>query len=284
MKKKESLLNKVNQLHSVTQDNQDKVNSTKKKTKNKQKVVYEEVKPIELPEGIDYDEQLETESIENERKELIKDKKNRIIKRIVIVLLIIGSLYCIFLIYGVINTDYVYDSNGKVVPQSMSISDIKKKDEFNKVYGQYQVARSIYEDVLKLDYRLSQNMEDQKVIATEYQKELDKLNEFIPQLKALEVSSEYTQIISMLTSWSGANLNSINSYCTHMSQAISQNDSTTADTALSERNTIYSDFQLITQNLTSIAEKIKGVDITSLYKWSPENYVQKNLSNERKDD
>lgn len=284
MKKKESLLNKVNQLHSVTQDNQDKVNSTKKKTKNKQKVVYEEVKPVELPEEIDYDEQLETESIENERKELIKDKKNRIIKRIVIVLLIIGSLYCIFLIYGVINTDYVYDSNGKVVPQSMSISDIKKKDEFNKVYGQYQVARSIYEDVLKLDYRLSQNMEDQKVIATEYQKELDKLNEFIPQLKALEVSSEYTQIISMLTSWSGANLNSINSYCTHMSQAISQNDSTTADTALSERNTIYSDFQLITQNLTSIAEKIKGVDITSLYKWSPENYVQKNLSNERKDD
>lgn len=284
MKKKESLLNKVNQLHSVTQDNQDKVNSTKKKTKNKQKVVYEEVKPVELPEGIDYDEQLETESIENERKELIKDKKNRIIKRIVIVLLIIGSLYCIFLIYGVINTDYVYDSNGKVVPQSMSISDIKKKDEFNKVYGQYQVARSIYEDVLKLDYRLSQNMEDQKVIATEYQKELDKLNEFIPQLKALEVSSEYTQIISMLTSWSGANLNSINSYCTHMSQAISQNDSTTADTALSERNTIYSDFQLITQNLTSIAEKIKGVDITSLYMWSPENYVQKNLSNERKDD
>lgn len=284
MKKKESLLNKVNQLHSVTQDNKDKVNSTKKKTKNKQKVVYEEVKPVELPEGIDYDEQLETESIENERKELIKDKKNRIIKRIVIVLLIIGSLYCIFLIYGVINTDYVYDSNGKVVPQSMSISDIKKKDEFNKVYGQYQVARSIYEDVLKLDYRLSQNMEDQKVIATEYQKELDKLNEFIPQLKALEVSSEYTQIISMLTSWSGANLNSINSYCTHMSQAISQNDSTTADTALSERNTIYSDFQLITQNLTSIAEKIKGVDITSLYKWSPENYVQKNLSNERKDD
>lgn len=284
MKKKESLLNKVNQLHSVTQDNQDKVNSTKKKTKNKQKVVYEEVKPVELPEGIDYDEQLETESIENERKELIKDKKNRIIKRIVIVLLIIGSLYCIFLIYGVINTDYVYDSNGKVVPQSMSISDIKKKDEFNKVCGQYQVARSIYEDVLKLDYRLSQNMEDQKVIATEYQKELDKLNEFIPQLKALEVSSEYTQIISMLTSWSGANLNSINSYCTHMSQAISQNDSTTADTALSERNTIYSDFQLITQNLTSIAEKIKGVDITSLYKWSPENYVQKNLSNERKDD
>lgn len=284
MKKKESLLNKVNQLHSVTQDNNDKVNSTKKKTKNKQKVVYEEVKPIELPEGIDYDEQLETESIENERKELIKDKKNRIIKRIVIVLLIIGSLYCIFLIYGVINTDYVYDSNGKVVPQSMSISDIKKKDEFNKVYGQYQVARSIYEDVLKLDYRLSQNMEDQKVIATEYQKELDKLNEFIPQLKALEVSSEYTQIISMLTSWSGANLNSINSYCTHMSQAISQNDSTTADTALSERNTIYSDFQLITQNLTSIAEKIKGVDITSLYRWSPENYVQKNLSNERKDD
>ena len=282
MKKKESLLNKVNQLHSVTQDNQDKVISTKKK--NKQKVVYEEVKPVELPEGIDYDEQLETESIENERKELIKDKKNRIIKRIVIVLLIIGSLYCIFLIYGVINTDYVYDSNGKVVPQSMSISDIKKKDEFNKVYGQYQVARSIYEDVLKLDYRLSQNMEDQKVIATEYQKELDKLNEFIPQLKALEVSSEYTQIISMLTSWSGANLNSINSYCTHMSQAISQNDSTTADTALSERNTIYSDFQLITQNLTSIAEKIKGVDITSLYKWSPENYVQKNLSNERKDD
>lgn len=284
MKKKESLLNKVNQLHSVTQDNQDKVISTKKKTKNKQKVVYEEVKPVELPEGIDYDEQLETESIENERKELIKDKKNRIIKRIVIVLLIIGSLYCIFLIYGVINTDYVYDSNGKVVPQSMSISDIKKKDEFNKVYGQYQVARSIYEDVLKLDYRLSQNMEDQKVIATEYQKELDKLNEFIPQLKALEVSSEYTQIISMLTSWSGANLNSINSYCTHMSQAISLNDSTTADTALSERNTIYSDFQLITQNLTSIAEKIKGVDITSLYKWSPENYVQKNLSNERKDD
>lgn len=284
MKRKESLLNKVNQLHSVTQDNQYKVNSTKKKIKNKEKVVYEEVKPVELPEGIDYDEQLEIDNIENERKELIKDKKNRIIKRIVIVLLIIGSLYCIFLIYGVINTDYVYDRNGKVVPQSMSISDIKKKDEFNKVYGQYQVARSIYEDVLKLDYRLSQNMEDQKVIATEYQKELDKLNEFIPQLKALEVSSEYTQIISMLTSWSGDNINSINSYCTHMSQAISQNDNTTANTALSERNTIYSDFQLITQNLTSIAEKIKGVDITSLYKWSPENYVQKNLSNERKDD
>jgi hypothetical protein len=222
----------------------------------------------------DYDEDLEFADLLESRRRLKKERKQKLFNKIGTIALIVASVYMIFLIYGVFNTPYVYNDNGKAEPEAYSVQEIAELNEFNSVYTQYQSARTIYENILNYDYRLGTGMEDSVVIATNYEKELDNINTLLVQTKALEVSSQYSQIITMLVNWGDTDASY---YCQNMSAGISQNDTTAATDAQTNKVNMYNDFMLITQNLASIGDTVKGADTTSLYTWSPDNYVSDTL-------
>lgn len=228
------------------------------------------VEPVlEKPE--DYERTLADKEHLEMRKRDRREKRRGIMRRVVSVMLIFCCLYLSFLIYGAINTEFVYDETGTIVPRAMTIESIEDLENYRKLAVQYRQARYLYEQVLVLDYRIAAGVEDTLSIAPEYEKMLDSVESLAIQLGALTVSSEYTQTLSMLTQWVEED---IAVYCQNMSRAISQNNEEYASNALEYKNRMYQDFSVITQNLLVLSETVEGADIEDIAAWSPEKYIQ----------
>ena len=104
---------------------------------------------------------------------------------------------------------------------------------------------------------------------------LDEVSDLSIKTDALEVDSQYSQIKSLLLTWIK---DDIAVYLQNMSAAISKNDADTANNALQDKDRVYSDFSVITQNIAATGENIKGVDITDVKEWTPENYVDEEIN------
>lgn len=191
------------------------------------------------------------------------------------ILIVICCVYVAFLTYGVFMTDYVYDENGNVVAERMSVNDIKKNREFKKVLDYYYRAREIYEKTLRLDYELSQNAEDSILISTEYEELLTPLSNLLTQLRGFDVSAKFTQYKTMLDTWLDKDMSI---YLQNISAAIAQNNTEKANHALQDKERTYNDFYLITQNLIALSGDVKSIDISDLKEWSPSNYIEKHIT------
>lgn len=51
--------------------------------------------------------------------------------------LIAGCVYVSILIYGVMVTDYNYNENGEIVPEVVSVQDIKEEKAYDTILYQY---------------------------------------------------------------------------------------------------------------------------------------------------
>ena len=185
-------------------------------------------------------------------------------------LLIIGSVYLVFLIYGVMNTEFTYDARGRSVPRIVSIDNIRENNDFTTMKTQYVQARALYERVLTFDYRLAMGAEDPLLIAPEYEKLLDDVSSLSVQVGAITPSAKYTQPMSMLLSWIQ---NDLALYCQYMSRAITQNNISDANKATSYKDIMYNNFMQITQVIATLGSDVEGADISDIVTWTPENYI-----------
>ena len=138
----------------------------------------------------------------------------------------------------------------------------------------YLQTRSLYETILTLDYRMASGVEDTMAIAPEYEETLDTVSTLTTQIDAAVISSKYTQVKNMLLTWVKTHSAA---YCQYMSSAITQNDSNAAAEAIAARQVLNDNFQLITQNIITLGEDIKGYDLTDIKNWSPDNYVKETI-------
>lgn len=197
--------------------------------------------------------------------------------RLINILLVACCIYVLFLIYGVVVTDYQYNTDGRIEPQVLSVSELKEKDQYETIYYQYLHCRNLYEKVLLLDYRIGKGEEDPLTIAPEYEALLDEVTDLSIKTDALEVDTKYSQVKNLLLKWVK---DDIAVYLQNMSAAISQNNADTANNALQDKDRVYSDFSIITQNMVAMGEKIQGVDLIELKEWTPETYVNKTINGE----
>lgn len=245
------------------------------------------IKEQEKRKSDDYDAdeyELEYSDLIETRRQIRKERKQKYFNKIGIVALLVACFYVVFLIYGLFNTPYVYNDKGKVVPESYTVEEVRRLNEFNKVFNQYKKIRVIYEHILNLNYRFDAQAEDAMIVAADYESEIKNITTMVNQTQALDVPESYNQIVSLLDSWlvSYQDNNSLNdsakAYCYNMSVGISQNKQSLVDDCSSYgRGVLYSEFLQITQNLTSIGKTIKGADIQTLYEWSPEKYVNEQI-------
>lgn len=216
-------------------------------------------------DDIAYEDELLRVRKDRKRQEF-QQKRNKIIS----IVMILACVYVVFLIYGAFNTQYVYDDNGNAVPQKLDVQQLKDIKEFGKIANQYRQARQIYEEVLILDYRVGAGIEDTTILGAEYEKELEAIETLTLQLGGVSVITEYSQLLTMLTSWVSTD---IAVYCQNMSAAISYNNEDYMNQALEYKNISYNDFSLITKNLVTFGEQIDGADISDIVSWSPESYI-----------
>ena len=217
------------------------------------------------------DQQLLMEEAARARAERVSQKRRQIIGRIATIVIVVLCVYIVLLIYGALITEYVYDENGAVVPQIMSLEEIQDLEDFNTLASQYRQARTLYEEVLVVDYRVEAGQEDPLLVAPEYENILDEIEQLSIQLEAISLPSKYNQTLEMLTYWVQ---NDIAIYCQNRSRAISQNNSEYAANADEYESLMYSDFSLITSNIATIGNSVVGANITDIVEWSPENYVR----------
>ena len=204
-----------------------------------------------------------------------KMKRGNLHTRIINFILIAGCIYLLVLIFGAAVTKYQYNSDGKAVPEKMSVDDIRQKHNFDTILTQYEYCRSLYEKTLLLDYRVAQGQEDTLEIAPEYEALLDDIQNLSVKTDAISVDTKYDQVKSMMVNWIK---NDIAVYLQNISAAISENNTEKANNALQDKDRVYDDFSLITQNIVALGSSISGADLTDIKSWTPEDYVDQEIN------
>ena len=220
---------------------------------------------------------LTDQNLENyaEMQDNTKMKRGNLHTRIINVILIAGCIYLLVLIFGAAVTKYQYNSDGKAVPEKMSVDDIRQKHNFDTILTQYEYCRSLYEKTLLLDYRVAQGQEDTLEIAPEYEALLDDVQNLSVKTDAISVDTKYDQVKSMMVNWIK---NDIAVYLQNISAAISENNTEKANNALQDKDRVYDDFSLITQNIVALGSSISGADLTDIKSWTPEDYVDQEIN------
>lgn len=218
----------------------------------------------------DYDKFLETKS--EEELEIYKNKAfiSKIRNRIIYSFIVFLCVYFIFLIYGALNTSYVYDKKGNVIPEIMSINDIKRSKEYNKVLDVYYQVRDIYSETQLVNYRLTKLGEDKMLLSSEYSKILKKAEKMKVTFSAFEISSEYNAITSMISGWN----NGLISYLNYTIEAINTNNTEASDNAGKQIGYAINDADKIKNTMCKLGINIKGIDLTDLNEWTLDKYFE----------
>lgn len=216
-------------------------------------------------------EALTGEDFVKEQKAIKKRKRNFYAVKILLCLLCANFL---FLIYGVVVTEYDYDDNGRVVPQIMTSEEIAQKKEFEVLLGYYYDARSLYEKILSLNYRLEKGIEQPLTLVPEYESLLDISNRVLIDLKAYKPMKAFQQAYNMLGTWVNADLSS---YIQEISMGISQNSQEHLTNAYADKERCYNNCKQLTANMISLGETVKGVNVSILKEWSPTKYIEEEM-------
>ena len=80
------------------------------------------------PEELYSEDSLEINELLQQRQEEKSQKHQKIFSNIMSGVLIAGCVYVSILIYGVMVTDYNYNENGEIVPEVVSVQDIKEEN------------------------------------------------------------------------------------------------------------------------------------------------------------
>ena len=112
---------------------------------------------------------LEADGYVNEEEEEKKERSHRKRKLILSTVILLASVYMVFLIYGVFMTSFQYsEKNALVMPVVHTVQELEKRGNYSTVLSLYLKMRDLYEEVLVLDYRVAAGREEKAVLATEY--------------------------------------------------------------------------------------------------------------------
>ena len=262
-----------------SQEKTPKKKSSESKTEKKKTVKKVETpkkaKPTKQskPQKEDYEKRLEAVQKKREKakrtplqamKQMSKKQKRKLI-----IFAILISYGC-FLIYGVANSDFVINEDGLTMPVAKSQEDVKEMKEYELIKSYYMDAQNKYKEILKTDVDLATNVNSQKVIATRYEGYLSFFDNFITQLRGVEVSETYVYVKEGLLSWA---TNDIAVYLNNIGKGISMNNQETKANALEDRIRSINDFNIITENMLSISSTIRGANAEGL-DFNPETYYE----------
>ena len=223
---------------------------------------------------------LEAQALQEKEKSEKRVRVGGFMARMFRILLAASCIYLIFLIYGVLMTDFVYNNKGEVVPQVLSVDDISEKKKFQLILAQYEKCRMLYEDTIMIDYRLRQGIEDPLLLATEYEKLIkdpsvqNNMENLYKKTGAMVIDTKYTQIKELMLAW----LDDEGNYLGNMSSAITNNDADAQNTALAFRDSAYDRFYMLTQNIVSLGDGIPGIQMDDVREWSPDGYLEEQIN------
>lgn len=225
----------------------------------------------EMKDAARFDEEIDFEGYQAAAKE----GRNAIIgarlSKIALIVTVALCIYFSFLIYGVAQTNYIYDSTGAVVPEILSVSDLRTLNQYNELSSYFLRTRILYEKVLKIDYHLAEKPEESAAVARDYLGLLDEVSKLSTDIKAAQLDIEYTGIINRMYSLVYTH---IAVYLQNMNSALEGNNTDRANQALQGREVIMSEFALLTENMAALCKTTAGARNADVFDWSPQSYME----------
>lgn len=228
----------------------------------------EEARPVD-----DYEKRIEKRNKKREKGkrtplQAMKDMSTKQKRKLIIFAVLIS--YGIFLLYGLANSEFVINEDGITMPIAKTQEEVKEIKEYNLIKSYYTDAQNKYKEILNTDIDLAKNTGSQKVVATRYEGYLGFFDNYITQLRGVEISEKYVYVKEGLLSWA---TNDITRYLTNIGDGIAQNNQNSKAMALEDRVRSINTFNTVTENMVSIAESIRGADMTGL-DFNPEVYYE----------
>ena len=215
------------------------------------------------------------------------ERRRRVLRIIPKILLLAACLYVVFLIYGAAVTQYAYREDGRIGPQVMTVDDIREKAAFDRMVAPYFACRALYQEILLLDERVAQGIEDRKVLAGEYGRLLsdadnkgdaEDLHDTLDALLKDTRLARYMQVLQQMNDWID---NNVRGYLQRVQILYLNGDMSVADEVVQIRAVMYENFRIITQAVSAFARVTNGVDATDIDTWSPETFVQEAVYGKR---
>lgn len=262
---------------------QEKAPKKKKEKRQKKKKLLQDTVETAVPSPAESEPSTEPETAEDldafmneedfktiqheERTAALKGKAKRVFLAVTVVL----CLYLAFLIYGLLQTNYIYNDNGEVVPEILSVEDLGTLNQYNTLSNYYLRVRILYEKVLTVDYKLAQNSDNGALVAMEYTDLLDNVSKLITDIEAAQLDTAYTILLNQMDELVKTH---IAVYLQNMAKALTQNDSDAATQALAGREVIESEFTALTANMATLCNATNGANNGEIYSWSPAGFME----------
>lgn len=180
-------------------------------------------------------------------------------------ILVLFCAYLIFLLFGMLVSDYYVDENGVRQPIVLSLEYLEKREDYRELRQHYDTVSDLIVDMSIIDIHVANEDITNMEAATQYSALLnEKVDILIPKITAMELGEE--QIVlqkSMETLLS----NDIAVYLQKMIDGLKTGNTDSIKTAMLWREKYLSSFDVIRGDMVLLCESVK-VDPTDIKEWN----------------
>ena len=170
--------------------------------------------------------------------------------------IIIASIYLLFIAIGAFSTPFIPNEVGKKEAHVVNIETRKNRESFNKINAQYIALKSLLFEINQIDLEFLESVEGRDnffAMSTKYQDLLPQIDKVLPGAKAMVLDHKYTSLKNQVLEI----YEDIAIYLQKMGTALSSDDMTSFNEAISWRDKAYQDFEKLRLNLMEFAKLVK---------------------------
>lgn len=186
------------------------------------------------------------------------------------ILLIIAILYVLFLILGVLTTEFYTDENGKKVPVTADLTTLEDREDYDNLTYYISQARDIMRDVTIIDIKLLNGVINYGQAAVQYQAILnDQIETIIPKLKTVQVQTRNEHIkqnIQVIFT------NDIALYLQLISKGLTEKNMASINDASAWKESMMQTYQAIDRDILELAKTLHREN-SEFFDWKLEKAV-----------
>lgn len=162
--------------------------------------------------------------------------------------------YLVFLVIGVISTKYYITDDNVNMPVIAGYQTLQAREDYNAVKDQMSEIRDILRDMTIIDIKVANEDISYAEAAVQYTQLLnDQVDILIPRVQAMDVTDNNALIRQQMESLLA---NDIAIYLQNITAALQSSDATAAQEALAWRESAFTSFEALNENVFALAQGI----------------------------
>ncbi len=187
-------------------------------------------------------------------------------------LLITLCLYLVFVLFGMLITDYYIDENGYRQPIEANFAYLEQREDYRELKKQYDQICDLMVDITVIDIHFANKDYTDMEAVTYYTKILnERVDILIPKITALELGEEQAVVQQTMETLLS---NDCAVYLQKIVEGLRAGNADTVKTALVWRDKAFSSFEILRGDMSNLARRVKA-DYRSIDDWKLSDAVVK---------